>query len=72
MEAIYRRMVGRLIHMEQLVEWELEGETEILAEIPIQYTSSTSKSHMTWTGTKPSPPRWETGGWCLSYGTAHD
>jgi hypothetical protein len=47
--------------MEQLVEWELAGETEVLGENLPQCHFVYQKSHMTWPGIEPGPPRWEAG-----------
>jgi hypothetical protein len=51
-----------MMNVEQSVEWELAGETEVLEESLHQYHSVHHKSHMTWPGLEPGPPRWETGG----------
>jgi hypothetical protein len=45
--------------MEQLVEWRLVGETEVLGENLPQRHFAHHKSHMTRPGLKPGPPRWE-------------
>jgi hypothetical protein len=45
--------------MEQLVEWELVGETEVLGENLPHFYFVHHKSHMTWPGIEPGPPRWE-------------
>jgi hypothetical protein len=42
------------------VEWELEGETEVLGENLFQ-CQFVHKSHMTLSGLKPGPPRSENG-----------
>jgi hypothetical protein len=47
--------------MEDLVEWELAGETEVLGENQPRRRFTHHKSHMTWTGLVPGPPRWEAG-----------
>jgi hypothetical protein len=47
--------------MEQLVEWELAGETQVLVENPPQCHFVHHKSHMTWPEIKPGPQRWEAG-----------
>jgi hypothetical protein len=41
--------------VEQLVEWKLAGETEVLGENLPQRHFAPHKSHMT----RPGPPRWE-------------
>jgi hypothetical protein len=43
------------------VEWELTGETEVLGENLSQCHFVHHKSHMTWPGLEPGPPRWEAG-----------
>jgi hypothetical protein len=50
-----------IIIVEQLVECQLAGETEVLGENLPQCHSAHHKSHMTWPGLEPEPPRWETG-----------
>jgi hypothetical protein len=47
--------------VEQLVEWELAGETEALGENLPQHHFVHQKSHMTWPMIEPGPPRWEAG-----------
>jgi hypothetical protein len=49
-----------MVIVEQLVEWRLAGETEILGENLPQCHFVDHKSHMTWHGLEPGPPRWET------------
>jgi hypothetical protein len=51
-----------MMSVEQLVEWELSGETEVLGEYLPQFHFSRLKSHMTWRGIEIGPLRWETGG----------
>jgi hypothetical protein len=50
-----------MMSVEQSVEWELAGETEVLGENLSQYHFVHHKSHMTWPGLEPWPPRWEAG-----------
>jgi hypothetical protein len=45
--------------VEQLVEWRLAGETEVLWENLPQRHFVHYKSHMTRLGLEPGPPRWE-------------
>jgi hypothetical protein len=45
--------------VEQLVECELAGETEVLGENLPQRQFVHHKSHMTTPGLEPGPPRWE-------------
>jgi hypothetical protein len=47
--------------VEQMVEWELVGETEVLGENLIQRHFVHHKSHMNWPGLEHVPSRWETG-----------
>jgi hypothetical protein len=49
-----------MMHVEQSVEWELTGETEVLGE-NLPQCHFVHKSHMTWPGLEPGPPRWEAG-----------
>jgi hypothetical protein len=46
--------------MEQLIEWELIRETGVLWENPIQCHY---RSHMTFPGMEPGPPRWDSRCW---------
>jgi hypothetical protein len=48
------------MNMEQAVEWELAGETEVLGENLPQCNFVHHKYHMTWPGLEPGPPLWET------------
>jgi hypothetical protein len=50
-----------MMSVEQSVEWELAGETEVLGENLPQCHFVPQKSHMTWPGLEPGPPRWEAG-----------
>jgi hypothetical protein len=54
-----------MMNMEQSVEWELAGETEVLGENLPQYHFIHHKSHMTWPGLEPWPATNR-----LSYATA--
>jgi hypothetical protein len=48
-------------NVEQSVEWELAGGTEVLGENLTQCHFVHNKSHMTWSGLEPGPPRREAG-----------
>jgi hypothetical protein len=47
-----------IMMMENLVEWRLAGETEVLGELPQRHFAH-HKSHLTRPGLEPGPPRWE-------------
>jgi hypothetical protein len=47
--------------VEQSMECELAGETELLGESQHQCHFVHHKSHMTWLGHEPGPPLWRTG-----------
>jgi hypothetical protein len=49
----------RVIMMENLVQWRLVGETEVLGENLPQRHFVHQKSHLTRPGLEPGPPRWE-------------
>jgi hypothetical protein len=51
-----------MMSVEQLVEWELSGETEVLGEYLPQFQFVRHTSHMIWRGIEIGPLRWETGG----------
>jgi hypothetical protein len=44
--------------VEQLVEWKLSEETEVLGD-NLPQCHFAHKSHMTWPGIEPEPPPWE-------------
>jgi hypothetical protein len=48
-----------MMSVEQSVEWELAGETEVLAENLPQWHLVHDKSYMTRPGLESGPPRWE-------------
>jgi hypothetical protein len=48
-----------MVTVEQLVEWRLAEETEVLGENLPQRHFIQYKSHMTSLGFEPGPPRWE-------------
>jgi hypothetical protein len=48
-----------IMMMENLVEWRLAGETEVLGENLPQRHFIHHKSHLTRPGFEPEPPRWE-------------
>jgi hypothetical protein len=50
-----------MMSMKQSVEWELAGETEVHGDNLVQHHFVHHKSHMTWPGIEPGPPRWEAG-----------
>jgi hypothetical protein len=50
-----------MMSVEQSVEWELVGETEVLGENLPQCHFVHHKSHMAWPGLEPGPPLWEAG-----------
>jgi hypothetical protein len=59
-----------MMSVEQSVEWELVGETEVLGENLPQCHFVHHKSHMTWPGLEPGQPKWMPETNRLSYGTA--
>jgi hypothetical protein len=60
-----------IMMLENLVEWRLAGETEILGENLPQRHSVHHKSHLTRPGREHGPPRWEASDYNhLSYGAA--
>jgi hypothetical protein len=48
-----------IMMMENLVEWRLAGETEVLGENLPQRHFVHHKSYLTSPGREPGPPRWE-------------
>jgi hypothetical protein len=46
-----------MMSVEQSVEWELAGDTEVLGENLHQRHFVRHKSHMTWPSIEPEPPR---------------
>jgi hypothetical protein len=48
-----------MMSVEQSVEWELAGETEVRGEKLPQCHSVHHKSHMIWPVFEPGAPRWE-------------
>jgi hypothetical protein len=54
-------MIGRVMNMEQMVERELAGETEVLGENLPHYHFLHNKSRVTWPGIEMEPQRWEAG-----------
>jgi hypothetical protein len=59
-----------MVIVEQLVEWRMEWETEVLGENLSQCHFVHHKSYVTWPVLEPGPPRWKTATNRLSYGVA--
>jgi hypothetical protein len=49
------------MNVDQLVEWEFGGETEVFGKNLPQYHFFHQNSHMTWPAIEPWPSRWEPG-----------
>jgi hypothetical protein len=52
-------MMMMMMIVEQLVEWRLAGETEVLGENLAYRHFVHHKSHMAWSWLELEPPRWE-------------
>jgi hypothetical protein len=63
---LYQPRMMMMMSVEESVEWELAGETEVLGENLPQCHFVHHKSHMTWPGIEPGKPVTNR----LSYGTA--
>jgi hypothetical protein len=59
-----------MVIVEQMVEWRLAGETEVLGENLPQRHFVHHKSHLTRTGLESGPLRWKPATNRLSYGAA--
>jgi hypothetical protein len=60
-----------IVRMENLVEWKLAGETEVLGEKVPQRHFVRHKFHLTTPGREPGRPPWKPATKLLSYGTAN-
>jgi hypothetical protein len=54
-------MIEWLMNVEQLVKWELAGETEVLGETLRPCHFAQQEPHTNWTGMEPRPPQWQSG-----------
>jgi hypothetical protein len=55
-----------MMNEEQLVEWELAGETEVLGENPTQCYFVHHKFYMSLPGLEVGRPLWEVGNWAMA------
>lgn len=54
--------MGRLMNMEQLLEWELAGGTKVSRENLFHWHFIHHESYMTQAGIEPRLPQWEASG----------
>jgi hypothetical protein len=58
-------MTWLLVVVEQLMEWELAGETEVLGLTPPHCHLAYNKSHLIWSEIEPGLPLWDVTASCL-------